>query len=255
MKYFYSCQTDKGTVRSNNQDSLVVKGIKCGNYTALLAAVCDGVGGMSYGELTSRRAAEMLAAWVDYELPQILEQGADHEIIRYRFRQMILDINAEIYFSNQRNHVSSGTTLTVLLLWNYCYLIGHVGDSRIYTIDQSVDQLTTDHSWIAQEISAGRMTKEEAKYDQRQNLILKCIGAEKELSPQIREGEVSESTVFILCTDGFWHNMKDSEWLSYLSPQQADTDNVLGENLRYLIQEMKSRGETDNITAVAIRVF
>lgn len=254
MRFTYSCRTDKGTVRENNQDSLVVKSAAMGASRVALAAVCDGVGGLSRGEEASRKAAELLSAWFDYELPQIMgESGADRLMPR-RLRQLVKEINQEIYCANCRSHISSATTLTAVLLWDYRYLIAHIGDSRVYRIGRQARQMTQDHSWVAQEVAMGRMTREEARKSDRQNVILKCIGAEEEAEPDILEGHIQEETVFLLCTDGFWRLVEEPEWNAFFSPAAAREGN-LTEHLYYMTEAVKRRGESDNITAVAIRVF
>lgn len=255
MQYIYSCQTDVGTVRENNQDSLVVKSLNLGNHRVAFAAVCDGVGGLSHGERASRTSVEMLSSWFDYELPQILTQSPAEPVLRHRFRKLLLEINREIYHGNLRNGVSSATTLTALLLWDYHYLAGHVGDSRIYKIDHQVQQLTRDHSWVAQEVAGGRMTADQAAADARQNIILKCMGAEPEVEPDVFEGHIWDKTVFVLCTDGFWHYMDAGEWLQRFSPMVIREEKHLAENLYYMAEQVKQRGESDNITAIAIDVF
>ena len=233
MRFTYSCRTDKGTVRENNQDSLVVKSAALGASRVALAAVCDGVGGLSRGEEASRKAAELLSAWFDYELPQIMgESGADRLMPR-RLRQLVKEINQEIYCANCRSHISSATTLTAV---------------------RQARQMTQDHSWVAQEVAMGRMTREEARKSDRQNVILKCIGAEKEAEPDILEGHIQEETVFLLCTDGFWRLVEEPEWNVFFSPAAAREGN-LTEHLYYMTEAVKRRGESDNITAVAIRVF
>ncbi|MDO5346508.1 MAG: protein phosphatase 2C domain-containing protein [Lachnospiraceae bacterium] len=254
MKFIYSCHTDIGTMREVNQDALVIKNIRQRGHTVLLAAICDGVGGLNQGEVTSRKTAEMLSDWFDYELPQIMASDRMDEIIVYRYRQVIADINKEIYFGNMRSRISSGTTLSTLLLWDYHYLIGHVGDSRIYSIGEYPRLLTRDHSWVEQEIRLGHMTAEEAAEDSRRNVILKCIGADQDVEPDMLEGNVEEPMVFLLCTDGFWHYVRVSEWMQYFSPEVAASENVLSSHLYYMTEQVKRRGETDNITAIAIRI-
>lgn len=256
-----------------------------GGQKALLAAVCDGVGGLSRGERASRRAAERLAEWAAEELPALLSREKEGEggLLRRRFWLLIQEINAGIFAGNKRSGVSSGTTLSALLLWNGRYLIGHVGDSRIYAVGRQTNQLTEDHSWVAREVSAGRMTPEQAKNSAKQNVILRCVGAEETVEVQLREGELEEPTVFILCTDGFWHHIREEEWTEYFSPlrimgrrsipqgqndagkngmgqyerkeewnEAASAEKMLGEGLFCLTEEVKARGETDNITAIAI---
>ena len=255
MKYMYACQTDIGISRSSNQDSLIMKTIKSRRNTALLAAVCDGVGGLSKGEVTSRKTVKMLGEWADYELPCLLEQDKTGEILRRRFRQQLMEINREIFYGNKRSGIESGTTLTALVMWNYRYLLGHVGDSRAYAITRQVRQLTTDHSWVAQEVAAGRITAEEAEKSAKKNVILKCIGADETLEPQVEEGQICEDTVFLLCTDGFWHHIAKNEWLPYFSPERIHGEELLRANLFHLFSQVKCRGENDNITAAAIKVF
>lgn len=255
MEFFYAYQTDKGMVRANNQDSLIIKSISCGRDRALLAAVCDGVGGLSRGEEASRRTVELLGEWAQYELPSLLEKENTGELLRVRFRQQLSEINRELFYDNCRSGISSGTTLTALILWKYWYLLGHVGDSRAYAVTHKLCQLTEDHSWVAQEAAAGRMTAEEAKNHRKRNVILKCIGAEEELEPQLNEGEIKGNTVFILCTDGFWHHVGDSEWLKYFSAEKVRDPEWLGEALSYLSSLVKTRGERDNITVIAVKVF
>jgi len=253
MKFFYACQTDKGVARFTNQDSLLVKSMGSDGSSAPLAVGCDGVGGLSRGEITSRKAAKMLGQWAEYELLHLLETDKSGEVLKHRFRQQFVEINKEIFFDNRRNGISSGTTMTALLLWDNRYLFGHVGDSRLYSITQDARQLSEDHSWVASEVAAGHMTEEEAKNSTKKNLILRCIGADEDVEPQMAEGKILGDTVFVLCTDGFWHHIEDFEWNMFFSPKAMLGENRLGEALYYLSSQVKARGESDNITAVAIK--
>lgn len=255
MRFIYSCQTDVGAIRKENQDSLVVKSLNTCDHVVLFAAVCDGVGGLNQGEITSRRAAEILSDWFDYELPQIMRQPQLEEVLHYRFRQLISDLNREIYYSNYRSGISSATTLSAILLWDYHYLIGHVGDSRIYEINRQAVQLTQDHSWVAQEVAKGHMSLEEASQDSRQNVIIKCIGMEPDVNADFLDGKICEPTVILLCTDGFWHHVAWNEWERWFSPIAVHNEKQLTENLYYIADQVKCRGESDNITAIAIHVF
>lgn len=254
MKFVYSCQTDIGAARSVNQDSLVIKSLNFHGHTVLMAAVCDGVGGLRQGELTSRKAAEMLSMWFDFELPQIIGHSNTRNMMYCRCKQLFADINKEIYYGNLRAGVSSGTTVSMILLWDYQYLIGHVGDSRIYEITGQMRQLTTDHSFLAREVALGHMTLEEAALDSRQNVILKCMGTEADVEPDLLMGTVSEPAVFLLCTDGFWHYMEPKAWAACLSPQMISGEKQLGELLYQMTECVKNKGETDNITVIAIDV-
>lgn len=255
MEYFYSCHTDIGTVREVNEDSLVIKSMNLGGEKVFLGAVCDGVGGLDKGELASRRTADMVSEWFDYEIPQILGRGRDLEVLSNRFKKVITDINGEIYRQGQKDSGLRGTTLTMFLLWNYQFVTGHVGDSRAYEIRDKVRLLTHDHTWVAREMELGHMTAEEARQDKRQNVILRCIGAEHSIQPEITTGLVHKKTTFILCSDGFWHNILPEEMVWYFSPMAANGEAALQQSLYQSVELVKKRGEKDNITAIAITVY
>lgn len=252
MRFFYSCYTDIGTIRAVNQDSLLVKTWNQDGHKAVLAAVCDGVGGLSQGEWASRRTAEMLSSWFDYEIPQIIPRSDAKELFSYRLRQLTSDINKEIYFENSRRGIQSGTTISVILIWDFQYMIAHAGDSRIYRIADGIEQLTQDHSWVAQEVAAGRMSPEQAEADSRKNIILKCVGASTDIQPDYQWGVIQQQTVFCICSDGFWHHIQQAEWWQMFSPNSVQDENMLGDRLHYLTELVKKRGETDNISSVAV---
>ncbi len=254
MDFIYSCHTDIGTAREVNQDSLVIKSATHGAHRFLLAAVCDGVGGLSRGEATSRKTAEMVSEWFDYELPQIADK-LDEALVSCRCRLLINEINREVYYEALRRRDASGSTLSMLLAWDYHYLVCHVGDSRVYEITGTQRVLTTDHSWVAREMGLGHITPQEAANHPRKNVILKCIGAKEEIQPDLFGGRISGPTMFVLCTDGFWHYIRAGEWVQYLSPASVRDEGELGRRLYYLTEQVKVRGETDNITAVAIAVY
>lgn len=255
MKFIYSCQTDIGTTRAVNQDSLLVKYACIGNRNVLLSAVCDGVGGLSQGEMVSRRTAELLDAWFEYELPQIIREGMRDDLVMYRCRELISDINKEIFYWNQRRGEAGGTTLTMFLVWDYQYLIGHVGDSRIFEISGNSRQLTRDHSWVARQIELGYMTEEEAAADSRQNVILRCIGTDPEVEADFIRGTIQSPAVYVLCTDGFWHHTPLEDLKKCFPTGDPVGEEQLKQILYGRINRVKECGETDNITAVAIAVY
>lgn len=255
MNFNYSCQTNQGEVRESNQDSLLVKSGVMNGHSVLLAAICDGVGGLSQGEWCSRRAVELLSSWFVYELPQIMEQSQLERLLQYRLRQLIADINWDIYTQNRRNSRMSGTTLTVLLLWDYRYMIAHVGDCRVYAVESGRALcLTKDHSWVAREVEEGRLQPSEARNHPKQNAILRCIGTEPEVEVDVSFAWLSEPTVFILCTDGFWHEVEHREWLSYFAPEVMQQERAMNQTLYEMVQQVRMRGESDNITVIAVSV-
>ena len=89
-------------------------------------------------------------------------------------------------------------------------MIVHVGDSRVYQIDSALNQLTTDQTFVAREVSKGNMTIEQAKVDKRRNLLLQCVGASKVVEPQVLLGTTKKGA-YMLCSDGFRHEIRRTE--------------------------------------------
>lgn len=247
MIFRFLCHTDIGNTREKNEDSLVVKSGSFGGVAILLAAICDGVGGLEGGETASYTAVSMISEWFDEELP-VLEPEV--RILKKRLESLAESINSRIRYENERAGKKSGTTCSALLLWKRYYLICHIGDSRIYMVDEKVYQLTEDHSWLAEEVRKGRMTAEEAERDIRKNRILKCFGAGQTAAPDLLAGEVRDPSSFVLCTDGFWHRITGEELKEKLGPGFSKDTAVL-EKLTNLV---KDRGEDDNISVIAVDV-
>ena len=99
------------------------------------------------------------------------------------------------------------------------------------------------------------MTKEQALVDSRQNVILRCIGVNVDVEPYMKIGSIEEPVVMVLCTDGFWHHVEAKEWRLYFSPTQVTGERVIGAHLYHMVEQVKYRGEKDNITAIVIRIF
>lgn len=254
MEFCYSYITDTGTTREVNQDVLLVKTAEIDGEKAVLAAVCDGVGGLSNGENASRAAAQMLSDWFNYEMPQILNQEDESQIMMNRLDQLVQDINYKIYTYGSQNNITLGTTMTAMLFWKNQYYGVHVGDSRAYEIAASTYQITQDHSFLAREIACGRITKEEAKNDSRRNLILQCIGAREQVMPDMLRGNIRENSVYLLCSDGLWHYIEEEEWVLYFSPYKISGADEIRTELDHVVRLVKERGEKDNITAVALKI-
>ena len=146
-----------------------------------------------------------------------------------------------------------GTTFSGILFIGNQYVIGHVGDTRVYHIGASLNQLTTDQTFIAREISRGTMTLKQSKTDKRRNLLLQCIGASKVVDPQIICGK-TEKGAYMLCSDGFRHEISEAEIYESLNPINLMNKDAMHNNERYLIELVKSREEKDNISVLLIKV-
>lgn len=252
MRFVATGDTDIGITKSTNQDSILIKHASFDEGEVLLAIVCDGMGGLSKGELASATVIRAFAKWFEEELPYELV-NVDMNVIGGKWALMLKSLNLEIGEYGNSQQVKMGTTFTGILFVNDEYLIAHVGDTRVYHISNSMVQLTTDHTFVAREISKGNMTVEQAKTDKRRNLLLQCVGASENIEPQVLVGKTSGGA-YMICSDGFRHEITEAEMMESLNPVNLMNKEAMHSNVRYLINQVKERNERDNISVVLIKV-
>lgn len=252
MRFIATADTDIGIAKNTNQDSLLVKQARTDNDEVLMAIVCDGMGGLSRGELASATVIRAFSEWFDNELPFELE-NTDMQIIGSKWSLMLKDLNAKISAYGDGIGSSLGTTFSGILFVEDKYVLVHVGDSRIYHIGSSLNQLTTDQTFVAREISRGNMTPEQAKTDKRRNLLLQCVGASKVVEPQIICGNTDKGA-YMLCSDGFRHEISEAEIYESLNPVNLMNKEAMHSNVKYLIEQNKQRHERDNISVILVKV-
>lgn len=253
MRYWTAAETDIGIVKDTNQDSLLIKHVKCTLGEVLLLVVCDGMGGLSKGELASATVIREFSRWFEEELPFELE-NLDFKVIGAKWKLMLKNLNSKIAEYGHRLGESLGTTFTGMMIVDDKYIIGHVGDTRVYYINAAIRQLTQDQTFIAREIQRGTLTLVQAKTDKRRNMLLQCVGASDRVEPDIMFG-TCEKGAYMLCSDGFRHEIEEDEILESLNPVNLVNVKAMHSNIRYLIEENKRRKEKDNISVILIKAF
>lgn len=251
MHYIATADTDVGISKSTNQDSVLIKHATTDVGEVLMAIVCDGMGGLAKGELASATVIRAFSKWFDEELPYELE-NVDMQVIGGKWSLILKSLNVQILEYGQQLGSNLGTTFSGILFVDDKYVIVHVGDTRIYHIGSTLHQLTTDQTFVAREISRGTMTAEQAKTDKRRNLLLQCVGASKNVDPQILCG-IAEKGAYMICSDGFRHEITPGEMYESLNPINFLNENAMHNNAKYLIELVKSRQEKDNISVVLIK--
>jgi len=244
-QWFVEGITDIGAVRTNNEDAYWIddrdRGARNSKEVELII-VADGMGGHEKGEEASRIAVEVIRshlagrAWDELELAQNLNDA-------------INDANVEIRRSDAGQADSlkgMGTTIAIALLSDRQALIGWVGDSRIYRARNGhLKRLTDDHSFVEQLVRSGEITEEEARTHPLRNRITSALG------PFARPPEVGIELVdlepkdaLLLCTDGMWEPLLDSELEGQIVGRKID------DALQGAVGSAIAAGGTDNITAV-----
>lgn len=253
MKFLTAACSDIGIKKKTNQDSLMVKVADTDYGEVCFAAVCDGMGGLTKGELASATLIRLFSKWFGQEFPELLYQGISAEYLRRVWEQLLYETNYRIGSYSKEHQVKLGTTVVALLICANMYYIINVGDSRVYGLEDRVYRLTKDQTLIQREIDLGNLTPEEAKKDRRRNVLLQCVGASNIINPEFVFGEVNRGSHFLLCSDGFRHVITQEEIYEKLGPKAVQSEKRMEKNLKYLVELDKRRREEDNISAVLIR--
>jgi serine/threonine protein phosphatase PrpC len=226
--------TDPGRVRRRNEDSFVCD--------PPLFAVADGMGGAQAGEIASRLAASALH---EYHEADSLDPEA-------RLRSIIQEANRRIYARASTDpHASGmGTTITAALVSGARVSVGHVGDSRAYLFrDDMLEQLTEDHSLVADLVRSGRLTPEEAEVHPQRSVITRALGTDAAVTVDSFSVEAKAGDVYLLCSDGLTTMLGSDPVRKAL----AETSS-LEEAARRLIGEANAAGGEDNVTVVLFAV-
>lgn len=257
MRFAVSGNTDIGIRKETNQDSLLIRKYSTSFGEAVFAVLCDGMGGLEKGEVASASLINAFDAWSNENIPTSFNSdgGINFQAVQEQWNALICSMNEKIKGYGKRNGVSLGTTVTAILISQKNYIIVNVGDTRAYNISDSVYVLTNDHSLVAKEVSEGKITPEQAERDPRRSVLLQCVGASENVYPDFFYGETTTDTVYMLCSDGFRHEISDEEIFNAFSPQALADEQTMYSNTAYLIDTNKSRQERDNITVALIRSY
>lgn len=254
MEYIATYHTDVGITKKTNQDSLAIKVITTKKGNVAFGIVCDGMGGLAKGELASKEVILAFCDWFDNTLINDIESGvfAEDRLVE-QWNDIIQNQNKRLGAYGEQNHLQLGTTVSGLLIYREQYYIVHVGDSRIYELSDRVRQLTHDQTFVAREIAAGRMTPEQAKTDPRRSVLLQCVGASPVVEPEFSKGAALSGVVYMLCSDGFRHQISEDEILSKIGPAEAGDEEKMKYGCIYLTETVKNRKESDNISVALIK--
>lgn len=255
MDLLTALYTDTGIRKKTNEDSLCLKLADTALGKVALAVVCDGMGGLSKGEVASASVVKAFSNWFDAELPALLDLR-DFDGIRARWDYIVKEQNSRIAEYGEKVNAQLGTTLTAILIIGVeTYMICHVGDSRVYHFNnEGMRILTNDHSVVGQEVRRGLLTPEQAENDPRRNILLQCIGASKNVEPEFLTGKPEVDDVFMLCSDGFRHKNTAHELFDAFKPENLKDELTMTRKAKELTELCMQRGETDNITVMLLKL-
>ncbi|MDE6024536.1 MAG: serine/threonine-protein phosphatase [Lachnospiraceae bacterium] len=256
MNYIAAYHTDVGITKETNQDSLAIKIVETNKGPVAFGIVCDGMGGLSKGELASKEVTLAFCEWFENTLLDDIQNGSfTEERLVSQWNELVQLQNKKLGAYGEENHLQLGTTISAILMIGSEYYIVHVGDSRVYQFTKKVNQLTHDQTFVAREIAAGRMTPRQAKTDPRRNVLLQCVGASSAVEPEFAKGNIERNAVYMICSDGFRHQISEDEMLAKIGPDCSADAEKMKFGCMYLTELIKSRNETDNITVALIRTI
>ena len=255
MNFIVSANTDIGITKSTNQDSLSVKVINTPQGRMTFAILCDGMGGLDKGEVASAAVIRAFDEWVYNSLPALCEGPLNDYVIRDQWNRIITEQNNSIKRYGARQGVRLGTTAVIMLITQTRYYIMNVGDSRAYEIADGVKQLTKDQTFVAREVELGNMTPEQALVDERRSVLLQCVGASDDVYPDMFCDVPSNNAVYMLCSDGFRHEISEAEIYEKFQPDVLFDDSTMSRHSQDLIELNKIRRERDNISVILVRTF
>ena len=226
--------THPGRKRRHNEDSYVVE--------PPMFAVADGMGGAKAGEVASGLAAAALR-----------EAGTDGRSGEERVTELIQEANRRVFrrANEDRDASGMGTTMTVALVEDGRVVFGHVGDSRGYLIREgSIEQLTDDHSLVAELVRSGRLTPEEAEAHPQRSVITRAVGTEPDVDVDTFTIEPEEGDLFLICSDGLTDMVDDGTIIEAIERHRDDLD----EAANALVGAANRVGGEDNITVLLVEV-
>ena len=236
-------KSDVGKVREMNQDAYYISDSSSEVKLYLLA---DGMGGYNGGEIASKLAVQTAKNYIENNFKDIEK---DKDSIIQLLGSSMEYANMVVYEKSKETPElqGMGTTLEICLIYNNKAYIGHVGDSRIYRVrKQFIRKLTQDHSYVQKLVKEGTITKEQAEHHPQKNMLMKALGCNAFVEPDVMVKGFLKDDIIIMCSDGL-SNLVDQETIYEMASKNIE------QGTKDLVQLAKDRGGYDNITVVIIK--
>jgi protein phosphatase len=251
MRITCEARSDVGRKRKGNEDALFL------NPEQKLYVVADGMGGHAAGEVASRVAVDAINEFVNLT-------GGNEEItwpfglddtISYegnRLKTAIRHANRRVLEATRESAEYEGmaTTVAAVLVDGDTANLAHVGDSRIYLWSGGqISQLTSDHSWVNEQIQSGVISPEQARNHPLRNVVTRALGGRSDLLVDIQSRRMGPGDVLLLCSDGLTTMIPDEEIARILGEAEGDVARAATS----LVEQANDKGGEDNITVVLLK--
>ena len=234
-------KTDIGLVRESNQDDFTFGSFDDGNCWAV---VCDGMGGVSGGQVASEICVEKVS--------EAIKRGYRKEMTVSSAKNLLTTAinaaNSVVFKQSQESYElkGMGTTVVAVLVLGSIGIVAHVGDSRAYLLNNEIKPITKDHSFVQLLIDTGKITEEEAKVHPDRNVITRAVGIEHVVDVEIDIVDINNNDKLLICTDGLNGYVSDADILDIVNEYGDSSTEKLVETANYA-------GGRDNVTVVIVQ--
>lgn len=234
----FSAFSDIGRKRQLNEDSIYISNEKIGQFSNLFI-LADGMGGLSAGEYASKKAIEYILSYIQKTDSSIL--ATMREAIEYANEKLYVESNIESNIS------AMGTTIVLCTVAEGVLYIANIGDSRLYIIEDTIRQITHDHSYSEEMFRKGQIEKFSEEYLANRHKLTRAVGIEKKVAIDIFEVELNDNTMILLCSDGLYNMVSEEDILKIV---HGNMD--FSQKAKALVDEANINGGNDNISVILI---
>ena len=233
-------KTDIGLARENNQDAFSFGSFDDGNCWAV---VCDGMGGVSGGQIASAICVEKVSEAIKRSYRDNMTLSSAKNLLT----TAINAANSAIFKQAQENIElkGMGTTVVAALVLGKLCVIAHIGDSRAYILNDEIKAITKDHSFVQLLVDTGKITEEEARVHPDRNVITRAVGIEHVVDVEIDVIDINDSDKLLICTDGLNGYVSDADILKVVN-EYGDS------STEKLVETANNAGGRDNVTVVML---
>lgn len=233
--------SDIGRKRKTNQDSI------CLDFDQHFYAVADGMGGHNGGDIASQLSVKII--------PEFLRNN--HFEPHVQMKEVIQEVNKGILKKADETPElqGMGTTISAIHFNGPQLVIGNVGDSRVYMINNNyIFQLTRDHSFVQEKLNLGIYTREEAVNDPQKNVLVRSVGFEADIQVDVFSYRICKNDIFLICSDGLHGKVSDGDILHIVQKNITDPASCqlsdVNAAVKELIQQANDNGGQDNISVI-----
>jgi Serine/threonine protein phosphatase len=251
MKILYKAISDVGRKRSANEDSYFADG------DLNLFVVADGMGGHAAGEVASKIAVESIQDFVrftnnDKDITWPYEFDESLSMAGNRLKTAIQSAHAKVLeaTSQKKEFQGMATTVVAILVNDEKAQVAHVGDSRAYMVrEDRLIQLTSDHSWVNEQLRTGAITSQQARNHPYRNIVTRALGGPNPVDVDVNEEPLQDGDIILLCSDGLNTMITDEDILSIIARNKENIEAACQE----LINTANQNGGEDNVTSILVK--